>query len=483
MMTTNDQQIVQRQLPFPTNGAHKEVRMELQTLSALLGRAELAARLGQSYDNERDIYEALGYQTVLRYKDYATQYERQDMAKAIIDRPVVATWQGGVRVVEMSDNEETQLEKAWSAINSKMQLITKFVRLDKLASLGSFGVLLFGFDDIASRSAMIRPVSPGGSRQLLYVMPFSEGSVEVNAWENDSSNARYGLPLNYKVTLELPNSTTDIMLVHHSRILHVTGELLESEVEGVPVLKSVFNRLKDLEKLVGASAEMFWRGARPGYQAKVRDDYRMTTTMQDDLQDQIDEYEHNLRRMLAVEGVEFAPLQMQVSDPATHVDIQVQMISAITGIPKRILVGSERGELASTEDRSQWLNLIQSRRDGYAEVQIVRPFIDRCIEYGVLPKPSTEEYKIEWSDLYAMSEKERADIGKVRASALREYTTMPETSAIMPRRSFLSIGLGLQDEQVDRIEKERMEDIDSEAAAQAELERMQQEIEASNQGE
>ena len=64
---------------------------------------------------------------------------------------------------------------------------------------------------------------------------------------------------------------------------------------------------------------------------------------EDALLKQLDEYEHNLRRIFINRGISMESMSPQVSDPSSHVDIQIQMISAQTGIPKRILTGSERG--------------------------------------------------------------------------------------------------------------------------------------------
>ena len=224
-------------------------------------------------------------------------------------------------------------------------------------------------------------------------------------------------------------------------------------------MRSIWNRLMDLEKLVGGSAEMFWRGARPGYQAKTKEGYKMGTTAEAKLQTQIDEFEHKLRRMIVNEGVEFEALEQQVSDPSKHVDVLIQMISAVTGIPKRILTGSERGELASSQDETGWLSLIQTRREEYAEVSIVRPFVDMCIERGVLPGPSSEEegYDVEWLDLFSPSDKEKADVGKVRADALAVYSNNPVASLIVPPDAFFEWFLGLNEEQREKI-KELSED-------------------------
>ena len=425
---------------------------KLQTLSVLVERAKLMSRLGQSYDNKRDLYKALGYKLTLDYNDFATYYLRNEMAKAVINRPVEATWRGVFGIEESKDTEETALEKAWNELSKLIPLKQVFSRLDKLASLGKYGILFLGLDDAKSTADFAKPVEAGKGRKLLYVKPYGEGSAPVLEYESNTSNARYGLPTFYNVKVVTnPGTETSVEVrIHQSRVIHVTGEILESEYEGIPTLEVLFNRIMDLEKLVGGSAEMFWRGARPGYQGKVDPDYQMTSETEDGLRDQIDEYENNLRRILVNQGVDLTALTQQVSDPKNHVDVQIQMISAVTGIPKRILTGSELGELASSEDKGSWLSLITARRAEYAELQIVRPFVDRCVLYGVFPK-ATNDYSVMWEDLFAPSAKEQADIGNIRSAALKNYTSTPTAEQVVPHEAFYEFFLGLDAEEIELI--------------------------------
>ena len=127
------------------------------------------------------------------------------------------------------------------------------------------------------------------------------------------------------------------------------------------------------------------------------------------------------------------------------------MISAATGIPKRILTGSERGELSSSQDKDEWMAYVQSRREEYAEPLILRPFIDRCIEYGILPKATTEGYTIKWEDLFAISESERVAMGKGRAEALSKYASSPMAEGVMPPEAFLEHILGFDKDTVEII--------------------------------
>lgn len=425
-----------------------------QLQGSIVARANLSGMLGQQYSGSRDLYEALGYRKVLLYQDFIDQYLRQDIAKAVIDRPVKVTWSGALRIVESNNDKETDLEKAWEDLETELSLKPKFIRLDKLTGLGRYGVLLLGFDDIKVQLDFIKPVAKGSVKKLMYVKPLGESGAVISTWVTDPQDPRYGLPLTYDVTLLDPNGTgTQQMKVHYSRVIHVIEGGLESETEGSPRLEVVFNRLMDLEKLVGGSAEMFWRGARPGYTAKVDKEYQLGDTEETALLDQISEYEHNLRRILLSSGIDMTPLAQQVSDPKNHVDVQLMMISAVTGIPKRILSGSERGELASSQDSIEWSSYIQNRREEFAEPQIIRPFVDRLIELGILPA-ATDGYTIEWADLFSISEKEKVDIGRERATALKEYFSSPMAAEVVSPDSFFQFFLGLTTEQIELIKEQ-----------------------------
>jgi len=438
----------------------------VKIMSTILSRAQLASKLGQQYGGDRDVYQALGYKDNPDYNDYSSRYTRQDIAKALVNRPIDGTWRGGFLVIEpeKEKDEPTEFEKDWKELEIDLKLTTMFKRVDKLTSLGKYGVLFLGFDDVKNSTDFKKPVERGDDRKLLYVKPLSESNAKVKTWENDTTNPRYSLPRIYEITvlsvaeLDQTGSTTrtQTVEVHWTRIIHIAQDKMESEVIGTPQLEVGLNRLFDLEKLVGGSAEMFWRGARPGYQAKVDEDYEVTDETDDTLQDQMDEYENNLRRILTVAGVDIKELAMQISDPKGHVDVQIEMLSAAYGIPKRILTGSERGELASTSDRDAWFEKLQERRTSFAEPEIIRETINRCLEFGVLSSLKEEEgdYVIEWSDLWSESDKERAEVGKTRSESLSNYSKDPLAQSVVPPNAFLHYFLGLSEDQIAAITEE-----------------------------
>lgn len=432
---------------------------QLEQIGELVSRANFAKKLGWQYEGDRKIYEALGYPTEkeLTFQYYYDKYDRQDIAAAVIDKPVEATWDGDIAILEEDTSlEDSQLNKAWLKLDEELKVKDRLVKLDKLAGIGQFGVLLFGFDDVKVAEDWQKAVT--GKRKLLYLKQMSEATVEIHSWEKNSSKKNFGLPLIYKIQIGGSGSDkTKELMVHYSRLIHVKANNLLSEVYGRPRLKPIVNRLADLEKLLGGDAEMFWRGARPGYHAAAQPDYEMGTAEIEALEDELDKYEHDLRRFISAKGVDIKELASQVADPSSHVDVQLQAISAETGIPKRILIGSERGELSSTQDKDTWLTLIQSRMTEFAEPAILRPFIDKCIKHGILPK--TAKYMVLWEDIFAPSEKQKAEVGEVRAKALKEYAASPFASVLLPPALAYKYLLGLTEEQAQEI----MEGIDQEA--------------------
>lgn len=427
------------------------LREKIQNLNILVDRYRTFSQLGLTYGGDRNLYEILGYKENLSWDDYYLHYQRQDIAKTVIDRPVEVSWRGDIRVLETDDEKETAFERDYVALEERLKLKDKFIRLDKLTGLGHYAVLLLGFTDAQNTMDWMKPVQPSATMRLAYVTPLAEPSALIDRYEDDPANERFGLPLIYNVNIKMgPKQKT--LKVHYSRVLHVVDGELFNDVEGTPRLEVLFNRLEDLEKLLGGSAEMFWKGARPGYQNIAKPDYEFGDEEITKMSEQISEFEHGLRRILNIQGGELKSLAIQAVDPKNHIDVQIQFISAVTNIPKRILTGSERGELSSAQDADEHRAYIKSRRETFNESKIVRPFIDYLIKLKVLSKP-TQKYTVYWEDLFAPSESDKATVGKTRTAALKEYASETASWNIVSPDAFLKYFLGFDEDTVELIQE------------------------------
>ncbi len=315
--------------------------------------------------------------------------------------------------------------------------------------IGQYGVLLLGFDDGAD---FMQEVTKAG--RLLYLQPYSETNAKIKTWEEDQGDERYGQPKTYSITLASANKLSKASVaVHHSRVIHVAEGTTENDIYGTPRLKAVFNRLQNLELVIGGSAEMFWRGAFPGYAFKEQKDYELDTQAMSDLQDELELYMHDLQRYLRLKGVDLEELAMQVASPKDHVEVILDLISGATDIPKRILIGSERGELASSQDEKNWATRIDERRKDFAEPMILRPLIDRLIRLEVIARPRNDSYSVEWPPIVVPSEKDEAEVGKAKAEALNKYVSGIGAEQILPPELFLRLILGLDEDQIKEAEE------------------------------
>jgi len=429
------------------NERKEKIKTRFQEL-AQMTRAALLAQAGTTFGGLRDVYTALGYNQTPAFADYLFKYKRQDIANRVVSAKPKASWR---LVPELTENqkEETELEREFKKLVQEKKIFNQLAKVDKICGIGQFSILFMGFDDGDKPG---QPVTKG--KELLFVKAYYEGNVTVKTWEADTSNERYGLPVLYTLKTTTANQSAERELqVHWSRIIHVTEETLENDVYGEPTLESIYNRLDNLELITGGSAEMFWRGAFPGLNFNLDADAEDIDLS--GLEAEIENYMHNMKRYIKTQGIDITSLAQQVADPTAHVDVQIQFIAAAKGIPKRILTGSERGELASTQDDKNWSRQIEERRTSHCEYIILRPFIDRLIEFDVLPKPKSEEdgYLIEWPNLYSPTEEEKAEVAFKKADTLAKYSSSHEAQFIVPPEIFLKDIMGFNDDQIENMKR------------------------------
>lgn len=398
--------------------------------SALMGRRTLSNLAGMSFGGERDLYEVMGYPRDLTVADYIDIYLRQDIAGRIVDAFPDATWRNPPDVLGSEG-----FINSWDGLQDRLNVWRTFHRLDRLTGLGHYGVLLLGLD---GGEQMSMPAKRN-DYNLLYVQPHSERTAQVTQWEDDPNSPRYGMPKLYRVTTGVNWTGTGggqkTFTVHHSRVIHVAERALEDISIGTPRLERIYNRLMDLDKLLGGSAEIYWQNAAMMMAFKADPDVEWEPEEQSKMAEQLDEMQHGLRRMLRLRGVEpqnIAPGLMG-SDPSNHIDKQLDFVSGAAGIPKRILTGSERGELASGQDENNWNSRIEERREQFATPSIIDQFVLRCISLGVL-SPGYEG--VEWQEADSLGENEKADIALKKAQAIAAYNSTMGAELVLPVDEF-----------------------------------------------
>lgn len=371
---------------------------------------------------KRDLFASLGYDDALTVAHYRGRYRRGGVAKRIVVAPASATWSGGFDLIEDPDpGEQTVFEAAAVDLFARLGVWGRILRADILAGLGRFGVLYIGApgDD----KTELRRVSSG--EQIYYLTALTEDRAEVLKEVEDPNNPRYGLPELYRVktgsglTGQLGKQATvgratNTREVHWTRIIHVADGLLEDDVCGEPRLEPIWNLLDDLDKIAGGGAEAVWLKQKPKFAMKIPAEAQTTDPKAPNFfnaaaaEDEATEFIHNMRPFMRLQGVDLENLDNAVPSIAANADAILKLISATTGIPERILTGSERGELASSQDRSNWADRIAERRRFFGE-PLVRALVDRLIQINALPTPA-EPYIVAWPEIDELNEAEKAEV-------------------------------------------------------------------------
>lgn len=386
-------------------------------------RSELYRQL---LDPRRDLDSECGYLEEITLDDYGKMYDREGVGQRVVSVWPDECWIQDPQIDENEDSEDTPFEVAWKHLEERLNLFHYMHRADELSGIGAFGAILLGLNDGRPLSEPVPGIIPSGPKagqrsgstdvkddpaapasaprtsklKLNFVRVFDQRSIAVDQYETDETSPRYGQPLAYNVTLVNPNHIVASSgagavpldrkdtRVHWTRVIHIADNRKSNEVFGTPRQQAVWNRLMDIRKLLGGSAEMFWKGAFPGFSFETHPELGEVDIDQEALRKEFAEFSNGLNRFLATSGITAKSLAPQVADPENHVLIQIRAIAIQVGVPWRQLLGSEQAQLASEQDRDNLNKRITRRRQKYLSPWVVRPFVDRLITLGVLPTPT-----------------------------------------------------------------------------------------------
>jgi hypothetical protein len=420
-------------------------------------------------DPRHRVDEECGYPKFITPIMYRYMYDRDDIARRVVDIYPDECWATEPEVYESDDEkEDTPFELAWQALCESHNVLQNLYRMDKLCGVGHYGALLLGLDDGQDLEKPInepdllagaRDSAATQQRQLLYMRPFDEYLSFIHQYETDVMHPRYGLPKFYNLvfldmTIDAAGASIGTRLnrrVHWSRVVHVADNLHTSLVFGTPRQQPVFNRLLDLRKIKGGSSEMFWKGGFPGIAFEidprfVADDPEFD---KEEMKREIGEYEQGLSRYLRLIGIKANSLAPAVASPKDHVRIQMEAIACHYGVPLRVFLGSEEGRLASTEDKQTWNRRLGRRYKGFLNPYLLRNFINRLIAVGILPRPQ-KGYKIHWPDLSTPTDEDKANLALKWTQALSQYVASGVIHLIQPLDYFTMI-VGLKPEDAIRV--------------------------------
>lgn len=402
-----------------------------ESLAILEKLGSFRSRLaGVQFGGNRDIYSVAGYPSEgqVKFEHYWGLYNRDGIGGRIVDMPAKTTWRTPPEIIEEGMPEAgTEFTKAFATLAKRVKLWSYLSRVDRLAGIGRYAVLFIGVRGANDQQLKLPMTRLSKPEDVIYLSVYHEKNAEIMEWETDTGNERFGLPKLYKLKTTSENNTgfkskaTDLV-VHASRCIHIAEDVLEDDTYGRPRLERTLNRLFDLEKVAASTGESYWQLVTQILQAKIDKEIEVTEPQLAELDEKLGDMVHDLRRQFYGRGIELSWLNTQTPNVQQVADFYFSLIAGSSGIPKRKLFGSEMGELASSQDEANYIGLVNERQEQFAEPAILRQFIDRLILVGALPKPSKDEYQVNWPTLYEDSDKDKAAANLSRAQAAAALT-------------------------------------------------------------
>lgn len=375
--------------------------------AALLNRFSMVNGTGITFDGSRDMFAALGYKKTLLIIDFRGRIQRNGIAAQCVEAMPKSCWRGrGVLVEDDGVDVVTQFEAAWETLTNRLRPWQFFERADISAGTGKWSVILIG----APGTLETELPKMRGPEDIAFLAVYEEDQAKIESTDidYDTTSPTFGFPKFYSVNVPAATGGSDWKKVHASRIIHVADNTTSNPLIGEPRLLRIWNLLDDLEKMTGAGAEAVWQLANQGYQFNIDSDAEMGPEEETAMRTQMDQFMHNQRRYLRTRKVSVNTFGSETADVSNNVDTCLSLIAGSVGIPKRILLGSESAELASSQDKANWNRRVMDRRESWCETVVVRPLVDRLIKYGALPQPA--EYQVEWPEVADMTLAEKADI-------------------------------------------------------------------------
>lgn len=412
----------------------------------------------------RNLDAECGYPANPTVKMFRRMYDRQDYANRVVNIWPDECWAVRPQLYETEDKRVTKFERAFRKLSRKVDIWHYLHRLDRLAGIGSFGVMLLGLNDGKKLSTpapgfdLYRRLKtrPTKKIELSYIQTFAEDDITVDSVDDREGSSRFGKPLYYTLNVSSPTTNDAAAVrqvrVHWSRIVHFADNCENNDTFGVPRQQAVFNRLLDLRKILGSSGEMFWKGGFPGYVATTQKDVDGSVADLESVREQVNAYLNGTQRFMGFDGMDVESLLPQAIDPTQHVLQQVAAICACGGYPIPVFLGRESGQLAGMENTAAWNKRVASRQELVVEPRLIRPLVDRLMDVAVLPEPPDREYFVSFKDLNTLGDKDKADVYLKQMQTLMQYVT-GKVESVLPLHQLYTLFLGRTEDEAAAIIK------------------------------
>lgn len=363
-------------------------------------------------------YIDFGFPEKVEFNQCFAMYTRNGIARAAVNKTAQKTWQDAPFLLEKErdgseggDTEETALEAEIRTRFADLRVWQRFAEADRRSMVGAYAGVILRFADNKKFDQPVDRVN-GGLNGLVEIVPAWEGQLTVSQWDTDETSENYGHPAMFQFNeaqVEKATQNPRSFNVHPDRVVIWSAD---GTVHGRSSLEPGYNDLMTIEKIVGGGGEGFWKNAKSAPVLEIDKDtqIQLPDGMTEEqyakaLTDQVESWQKGFDKMLMLQGIQAKALSVTLPSPEHFFAIALQSFAASMSIPMKILVGSQTGERASTEDAQEWSQTIMARRNEQT-IPNVMAFVARLVKVGILP---AKDWFLDWIDLTESSMSEKID--------------------------------------------------------------------------
>lgn len=358
-------------------------------------------------------YKDFGYPDQVTFDLAFRMYSRHGIAKAAVNKTVLKTWQDFPALWETEQAGNTRDEQAILKHFRHIGAWRAMAEADRRAIVGGYAGLILRFADDQPFSAPVQTVR-GGLEGLVELVPAWANQMTVSEWITDTTSPDYGKPKTFTFNEAAVDgkSAARSFTVHPDRVLIWSAD---GSVASASDLEAGYNALLDMEKVSGAGGEGFWKNAKSAPvleippEVKINDMAKDMGVEPDDLVDamneQVEDWQKGFDKLLMLQGMQVKTLGVVLPSPEHFHTIPLLTFAASMGIPAKVLLGSQTGERASTEDAQEWAQTCMARRENIAKPRI-KALADHLVRVGVLP---VKDWYVGWTDLTEASSGEKLE--------------------------------------------------------------------------
>lgn len=407
---------------------NNEVSFLVNALAEQIGRQRMLYSGAINGNTKRTkLWSEFGYPDHLEFDLYYRAYERNAVAHAAVHKLLDSCWTDNPTIIDGDEAKESGETTPWEKRVTKLlkKHWPKIKDADRRNLIGRYSALLIQFRDGGEWKEPVnqKVVKALKEKAIVRLIPAWESQVKPGDFDIDTLSETYGQPVKFTFN-EQPvgddgtYGSVRSVEVHPERIIIISeGSEDENMLAGVPFLRAGYNKLLDLEKISGGSAEGFLKNASRQLGIAFDKETNMESIAQqakeagfnsigDALNDKIARMNRGTDAALVMQAGAPSVLSVAAADPQPTWTVTANEFAASIQCPFTIQFGQQTGRLASDEDKTDWAKRCNSRRWGH-QTALVTDVIERFWTVGVIDPPSTGEVTLAWSDLLAPSEKEK----------------------------------------------------------------------------